>query len=314
MFSLAYSLPLTMRQQLTHLGVLRERILCVPLSHQQEFTLRWQTTIDHMHGSFALAQIRLNRREIERLLEQEGTRLQPVVSGYKKALDEINDMWTGNPGSPDWRTIEKLTQTVYARPFSRHAHGVRNNQKQLQKLLEYLDTQQDQPVIQAGVALGFLSASLLPADDPGFVSRLLAHLYLAKQGLDVRGFAAVERIWAQEESRYHNAIAGSSRRENLTEWLIYFVDSIEKEYTRLLAHLDELKKTIATRRFIVLTNRQRAILHLVDNPDNSLTNRYIQERFHISQITASRELTRLTLLGLLTPHGKGRSVSYTLSA
>ena len=63
--------------------------------------------------------------------------------------------------------------------------------------------------------------------------------------------------------------------------------------------------------FWQLNDRQKSILGFLENPDATITNKRVRSLFKISQITASRDLTKLANLGLLFAHGKGRSVFYT---
>jgi len=63
--------------------------------------------------------------------------------------------------------------------------------------------------------------------------------------------------------------------------------------------------------FWKLNGRQQSILSVLENPGEKITNKDVQKKFGVSQITASRDLSHLTTLGLLLAHGKGRSVYYT---
>lgn len=60
-----------------------------------------------------------------------------------------------------------------------------------------------------------------------------------------------------------------------------------------------------------LNDRQKKILDIMENPELKITNKIVQKQFGISQITASRDLAKMVNLGVLLPHGKGRSVFYT---
>ena len=60
-----------------------------------------------------------------------------------------------------------------------------------------------------------------------------------------------------------------------------------------------------------LTERQKKIMEKLENPNIQITNRDVQKMFTVSQITASRDLSKMVNLGILLPHGKGRSIFYT---
>jgi len=61
----------------------------------------------------------------------------------------------------------------------------------------------------------------------------------------------------------------------------------------------------------MLNDRQNKILERLENPNLKITNKDVQKMFGVSQITASRDLSKMANLGILLPHGKGRSVFYT---
>lgn len=297
MFSLAYTLPLDLRSRLARLSVLRESILVIPLSAAKEHIVRFETSQECIRASLALSGIRVRKEDRS-----------PATIGYKKALDRISDEWVATTKSVRFTSVVELARSVYVGPLSHHMRIFGTFQQPIEKLLNYLETQEEQPVIQAAVSLGFLSASILPTGDPGLVPRLLSRLFLSKHGYDIRGLVAPERQWSANESSYRNALTGSAKRQNMTEWILFYVESLIHEYSQSLKNLESANELPASLR---LTDRQQTILHLLDDPTKSITNREIQKRFRISQITSSRELTRLTILGLLAVHGKGRSVSYS---
>lgn len=299
MFSLAYTIPFDLRSRLTRLSSLRESILVIPLSPEKERTLRFEAKSESIRSTLALAGIRIPRNVFHDK--------SPLVAGVKCALNSIQDSWVASNQTVTYTAVVELAHHVYVGPISTHLRTFTSFQQPIEKLLSYLDTQEEQPVIQAAVSLGFLSAGILPAGDPGLIPRLLSRLFLAKHGYDVRGLAAPEQQWATHEASYRNALTGSAKRENMTEWIEFYVESLMHEFTQTLKNLESGNQLSLSLR---LTDRQQAILHLLDDPTRSITNREIQKRFRISQITASRELTRLVTLDLLTPHGKGRSTSY----
>ena len=86
----------------------------------------------------------------------------------------------------------------------------------------------------------------------------------------------------------------------LIAWSISYLVLKEKKYTTRLPIS-----------FFDLTERQKEIVRLSAHPEATLTNASLQKRFSVSQITASRDLARLTGLGLLFAHGRGRSIYYT---
>ena len=71
-----------------------------------------------------------------------------------------------------------------------------------------------------------------------------------------------------------------------------------KRYARELKDLSPDGLGISSS-FWDLNERQKVILGILDQPGVSITNKTVQKRFKISQITASRDLSKLAILGLL---------------
>jgi Fic family protein len=148
--------------------------------------------------------------------------------------------------------------------------------------------------------------------EPGLFARLTHYLFLAKYGFDIRGWVTPDRVWQTDEATYTRLIDAYSRDHTLTQWLEYMAQSTQTNLETILTDIRESRFHIEyPAAFWELSDRQKEILKLMDTPDTSMTNRKVHKRFKVSQITASRDLSKLTALGLLYPHGKGRSVYYT---
>lgn len=303
MLPFSYAVSTSLREELRHIQSLRIKILTTPLSPALEHTLMWTATVDRIQASLAMAHIKIHRKDIE----QNST---PLISGYRQALQTINDSWIASPNPVTVQAVNSLAHTVYNGPLATHRHAFLPVQKSIRQLLTYLENQTEHPVIHAGIALGIMSASILPPGHPGLVSRLLACIFLAKEGFDVRGLAAFEYQWALETDSFDKALTTIKTQQNLNHWLLFFAQSVGATYTKLIAKI-AASESAREPKLTLLTQRQQAILHLLEDPARSITNRAIQKHFRISQITASRELARLTTIGLLVSHGRGRSVSYT---
>jgi Fic family protein len=100
---------------------------------------------------------------------------------------------------------------------------------------------------------------------------------------------------------------------SLTLWLEYFAESILEQTEEIFQSIKNPKTGMidSGKSYCELNERQRSILSFLDQPQMTITNRQVQRKYKISQITASRDLTKLTNLGCLFSHGKGRSVYYT---
>lgn len=99
---------------------------------------------------------------------------------------------------------------------------------------------------------------------------------------------------------------------NITPWLEYFAFGIAKQLEKALGEItSDTSPTTMPASFWELNDRQKEVLKIMEQPDISITNKVVQKHFKVSQITASRDLTKLASLGLIFARGKGRSVYYT---
>ncbi|OGK57462.1 hypothetical protein A3H83_03340 [Candidatus Roizmanbacteria bacterium RIFCSPLOWO2_02_FULL_39_8] len=74
---------------------------------------------------------------------------------------------------------------------------------------------------------------------------------------------------------------------------------------------DSSNNPIFSTRLLSLNSRQREIIQMLEDPKSRITNKQVQKKFSVSQITASRDLAKLTIVGVLFSHGKGRSTWYS---
>lgn len=310
MLRLSYAISPDLRENLRTIDALRTQILTTPLSPADELTLRWTAKVRNIQGSLALAGIKLPARDIEAHLSGEHTARPSVIKGYGNALNLIADEWVANISPVTQHTYDTIAQTVYVGPLIKHRTLQGSAHTSLRQLCGYLENQSEHAVIRAGIALGMLSGIILPKDDPGLAPRLLSLIYLARESYTLRGFAAFEHQWSEEASSYTLALSTVDTQAHLNQWLLFFAQSVQTQYAKIIQTLGTSTKRRASV-LALLNDRQRAIVHLLDDPTASITNKIVQKRFRISQITASRDLAKLTTLGVLLSHGKGRSVSYT---
>jgi Fic family protein len=179
-------------------------------------------------------------------------------------------------------------------------------------MLDYLESQKDHPVIQSGIVLSVLSTDGAVTEDAGVIARLVASAFLAKYGFDLRGLLTVEKNWMAQDQSYAIALRSHSIDGNLNHFLLFYAQTIEENLNERLSDLSNNKfHQDFPAAFWDLNDRQKQILAVLEEPAVSITNKKVQGLFGVSQITASRDLSKLHTLGLIIPHGKGRSVSYT---
>lgn len=183
----------------------------------------------------------------------------------------------------------------------------------LRALFLDLQIKKDHPVIQAATAQMQLIRISPFSDGNGRIARLLGYLLLYKYGYDSRSLLNLETFFDREKESFQGATSAAFRTGNLTSWLEYYGHAVEVQMEEVLNLLKKAQaRRIDTKNHIVdLNERQRSILEYLEKPDLSITNRVVQKKFEISQITASRDLAKLAILGLVVPHGRGRSTSYS---
>jgi hypothetical protein len=309
MLSFSYTIALQLRETLNAITRLRTQILTVPLSPKTEIKLVWEGTAIRTWATLSIAGFDVPKHEVATILANpvKSTRAILTIIGLRGGFDFIHSQWRANPRPVSISALETLFHL--ANPGD--ARSFTLIESSLKELLAYLAAQEEHPVIQAAIAhMHILTIPDLP--EPGVFARLVHYLCLSKYGFDIRGWIAPERVWQNDQETYARLIATYSENHTLTRWLEYIAQSMQANLETILADIQESRFHIEYPAvFWELSDRQKEILKRMDTPDVSITNRQIHKRFKVSQITASRDLSKLTALGLLYPHGKGRAVYYT---
>ena len=318
MKTISYTISRILAENLSAIDILRTKLLTIPLNPRIEYLFRWNATIESIYGSFVLANIPISRAEIERTLSKPRLAKTPTstaVDAYANSTRWIAQHWVGNPQTVTSGDIEVLATLTLSQPHRTH-EAYSAQEKEIITFCTYLTTQHDHPVISAALSHAYFLYAPIGALDQGKIARLISSLYLAQSGYDIRGMNHPESIWAHDPKAYKFALDETLHLGQLTPWLEYVSASIKESYLHLITAFERTarglqspeEQTIAT-----LSNRHLEILELASIPNAKLTNRTVQTHFHISAITASRDLARLATIGQLYTHGKGRSVYYTRS-
>lgn len=310
MLSISYNLSPKLNEYLNSIEELRKRILLAPISQALELRLRWEATFNRTHYCLKLAGNPLKKTDMLKLLSEVTHRKingdQQAVLRYKEALDYISREWRGSPKTVDAAAIINLHKMI--------GNGrLRVPQAGLQSLLDYLQARIENPIIQAAIVIIEMEKMQLFTENNSLISHLAADIFLFKYGYDLKGFLAYEAAWMDDIKTFKDNHERALEAVSLTLWLEYFASCVLKLAEEINQSLTGPKINILDVResFWKLNERQKATLGFLDSPQATITNRQIQQRFKTSQITASRDLARLTNLGFLFSHGKGRSVYYT---
>ncbi len=308
MLSLSYHLSGSLISSLEEINLLRQQILLTPLRPKLELRFRWEGLIDKIYWSLNLANISLNKREIIEILtiytKKKLTPTQKDVLRYRYAFDYIYRDWSGSKKPLTSKTVLYLHELL--------AKGEIKTEASIKEVLDYLQTSTDHPVLQASIALIELMHLAPFTKGSAEVARLLAYIFLYKQGFDMRGMLVLEEYFRRDMKTYEEVMSRVTQDGNLTPWLEYVANGVILQLEKVKQKINEQAADgYLSAKAFELTERQQAILSVLDQPGSRITNKKVQKMFAISQITASRELAKLASIDLLFVHGKGRSVYYT---
>ena len=316
MKTVSYTISRILSDDLASIDLLRNKMLTIPINPRIEYLFRWNAMVETIYGSFVLSKIPISRAEIEVILSKPRHAKTPTstaVDAYANAYRWIAQHWSGSPVSVTSGDIEVLATLALSQPH-RTPEAFSNQEREISTFCKYLTTQNDHPIVSAGLAHAYFLHAQIGPQDQGKIARLTSSVYLSQSGYDIRGMNHPESIWASDTKAYEFALQEALQLGQLTPWLEYVAATIKNSYLRLTTAFERAAHGINSaedQAKAFLSNRQLDILDLGATPNTKLTNRSVQLHFHISAITASRDLARLASIGQLYMHGKGRSVYYT---
>lgn len=272
MNSLAYTVSPILAETLTSIDQLRTAILLTPIPPHLEARLRWRTT-----------------------------RLPELDERQRMTFGSLRNDWSAQGKTFSMRTLEAIVETMFPKLKRSLLRTMREEEQEWKRFFAYLSAQKDHPVIQSGLLYATASESKL-ASVRSFPP-LITLLSLATTWYDCRGTLPLP-------SPTERAGSILERYGQLTVWLEAFTREMAATYEALSQTMNAARTEPMPTAWN-LPNRHKRILSLFENPKATVTNRDIQRLFHVSQVTASRDLAHLAALGLLYSHGKGRSVYYT---
>jgi len=332
-WSLTFSPILTNNSKLA--DKLHHKLLTTPINPRLEIQLNYQTLAERIYASLGLADITTSIKDVRRFLAKpDSSTLSKHINNYHTTLDYIRYDWTNNPNP-----ITNSTLFALHKHFSRnikHKSGLRDknltikdgaaNQSfttpspeeipfQLDSLMSEVNQPDRQhPLVIAGIA-HIQILRILPFKEFNQIAALLfSELILTKHNFTKHFLVNPEAIFLQSETSYLEAARSAlSREANLNDWLIYFTTAFTNAQENALSRLQNtsFQKPAETLKLARLNRRQLAILRYLDNPHHIINNTEVVKRFKVSQITASRDLSKLKNLHLITQVGRGRSTTYT---
>ena len=306
MASFSYNKSIAITEILNRIDALRTDILITPVSPLDQLQLRWECTLQRIRYSELISGRSFTSRAIAVALSPFGRKKPKLnerqIIAYKQAFDYIQQNWLVSHKHVTYEHISHIYNILGYPEIIPQA-------EELQRTLEYLQANEDHPIIQSSIAHLVIRQMY---EDTGELATLVSYLFLYKDGYNVDGYITLEDYFFQTKNMYDKTIRNIARSSKANEFIEYISIGIEKNLLSIMAKIKE-PKTIHNPLVpdVDLNQRQKEILSLIDMPDVQITNRDIQKKFKVSQITASRDLAKLNVLGLIFSRGKGRSVYYT---
>lgn len=276
---------------------------------QTELELQWQASISRIYYSFLITGRMLSDKQIELILNpfsaQKKHQYEKQIDNYKNLYDHYYLNWYASPKQIQAEDISHLYR-LYINP------SPLVNIEEIERVLLYIQSSREHPLIQASIAPILILSTRPATEHLEQLARSSLMIFLYKFGFDFKRMLVMEQFFFESKTRLDLLFQKYTRKEdNLNEWLEFMLGGILTSSESVVAYLNKSSSSNDYHELTELNDRQRQIITLLDPPGSSITNRDVQRQFKVSQITASRDLARLTALGLLFTNGKGRSIYYT---
>lgn len=311
MITFAYNLSSEIKKNLNLIEELRKNIHLTSLPTKKELRLRWEAQLERIFWSLSLDNVSLNKKQVVNILNRYiagvklSSPLEKSVIEHKQSCDYLYDNWFALAKTITPKNLTDLTLFLFkSRPIL--------SENNLRLFTNYLDPKTEHPIVIAAIAMIQTLRVPLLKNNNQRLARLMSYLTLINYGYDFRRLLVLEEYWHKNKEGYNASVASAGKIGNLTVWIEFYTDGIIIQLKKTLNNINSLSAIDGlSSKFFDLTDRQKAILNVFDQPDIQITNKKVQKYFKVSQITASRDLSKMANLGLLFPHGKGRSVYYT---
>jgi len=161
------------------------------------------------------------------------------------------------------------------------------------------------PIIR-GIIIHFMVGYFHPfVDGNGRTARALFYWYMLKEGYWMTEYLSISRVIAKSKRAYEKAYLYTEMDEmDLGYFINYNLKVLEQAYQELKEYIQrkqaEKKAAHQYMRLEYINNRQAQVIQrFVDNPDEVITVKDLQERFGISPTTAKQDIVHLMERGLL---------------
>jgi len=296
---------------------LRERILLTSLSPLDEKRLQWEINLERIRWFLSFSENPPTKSDIADIIlnphRKKQTEIENDVLTLRDAFDYIYNNWTASNKQVELNDIKKL-YNISSKPLFGNMKGVTDySLKIVENLLKFINHGNEHPIVQAGIVQVLFEHALLFEKGNSRIAKLLSYVFLYRKGFDIRNMLFLEEFYRKDILNYRSLLTTTKKNKNMSAWIEYFVYVTAKQLEKTLAYLSESNKNIQTKKYIwKLNRRQIDTLKNLANPELKITNIDYQKKYSVSQITASRDLSKMANLKLLLSHNKGRSTYYTI--
>jgi Fic family protein len=200
----------------------------------------------------------------------------------------------------------------YEAPGAALVHG------QMDKLFDYINAENDEPILKAGIVhLWF--AIIHPFDDGnGRIARALSNMLLAKCERSPNRFYSLSAQIKKVRKSYYKALEitrGASL--DITSWLVWFLENLIlaiENSDELLGMMFKKAEFWHKHTGTPLNERQAKVLNrILDGFEGNLTTTKWAKMTNSSQDTAGRDIQDLIAKGILTKQGEARATHYSVN-
>ncbi len=222
----------------------------------------------------------------------------------------------------DWRKGEEPMQVVSGPLGHKKIHYEAPPSsavpEEMTQLIRWCNNAKLSPFIMAAVA-HLWCVTIHPFDDGnGRISRTLADMFLARLDIDSTRYYSMSAVINRNKKDYYDILERTQNGNlDITEWILWFFDCLEKAITRASATISRILEKVTywdKFRDVEINERQHKIINrLWDGFDGKLTTSKWGKICHCSQDTALRDINDLISKGMLRKSDeKGRSANYLL--
>ena len=307
----SYTVTPFLKSELHTIEEIRNKNLLYLTPPSVERKLAWETKIYRTYFMLTSSDKKVRKSRLDQIFRETTPKknipeVEELAYRYKQAQDYIEQNWTLERGHVSENDIKRIHHTLTSGP----AQKVRD----IKAALEFIQSTPEHPIIQAALAYEMLLPLFEDKELAGRIATCASYIFLYKGGYDMKRQLIIEEYLTRDQEAHTQAAEAAFDTGNLSPFLDQFVNAIRTQAEAAFQkRMEESDNSASIRALYKLNDRQKQILTLLEEPGGRLSNKNVQKLYDISQVTASRDMAKLVHLGLIRPHGKGRSVYYTIS-